>query len=127
MATGSINDTACLVAVGLRGHFRSSIDIQMNRNNHKTDHPDIYCQRTAFERGCKAVILAIERDGVCHLIGLASSGRLTMINKLPNMADGREYPYSNYEIILSVAETDKEGEFILGEYCWIKKLTLKLK
>ena len=43
------------------------------------------------------------------------------------MTDGQNYPYPNFKVILSEVQTDKEGEFILGGYSWMKKLTLKLK
>ena len=58
---------------------------------------------------------------------MTSRGKLTIIDRLSNMTDGQNYPYPNFKVILSEVQTDKEGEFILGGYSWMKKLTLKLK
>ena len=128
IATGGLNDTAILASVGPRGHFRSSLELQLTRNRYKTaSHPRIYCLRPAFERRGRAVILAIERDGVCHLVGMTARGRLATVTRLSNMADrGREYAMPNYEVVLCVSDDGVEGEFVLGGYCWMKKLALKL-
>ena len=129
IATGGLNDIAILASVGPRGHFRSSLELQLTRNRYKTaSNPRIYCLRPAFERRGRAVTLAIERDGVCHLVGMTARGRLAMIMRLSNMADrGREYVMPNYEVVLCVSDAGVEGEFVLGGYCWMKKLTVKLK
>ena len=128
IATGNVNDTAIFASVGLRGYLKSSLNIRLTSNSYETKKPPhIYCIRTAFERRGKAVILAIERDGICHLIGMTSRGKLSIIERLSNITDGQNYPHPNYKVILSEVQSGREGEFILGGYCWIKKLTLKLK
>ncbi len=42
-------------------------------HNHE-DNPTMYCIKTAYARRDKAVILACERDGCCHLISVGTSG-----------------------------------------------------
>ena len=69
IVTGSQDDTAILASVGHCGLFRSSLEIQMTSNYFDpTDPPEMYSLRTAFVQSGKAFILAIERDGFCHLI-----------------------------------------------------------
>ena len=115
IATGGRDDTAILVSVERRGHFRSFFGYTADFYSYeRKEPPQMYCLRTAFERSGKAVILAIERDGLSNLIGISSFGKLTMFGSLSNMKDLWKYCYSKFEIILAGVETDREGEFIVG-------------
>lgn len=85
----------------------------------------MYCIKTVFERSGRAILLAAERIGCCHLISMARNGGLAVIQSIQLLvpADG---DLSCDRTVMSVTETNTKGEFIVLGINKMQKVTIKL-
>ena len=108
--------------------MRRPLVIKMTSNGYGASHATMYSMRTVYATRHQAVILALERDGCCHLVSVARRGSLTLLMTVdgivPSSADASDLGRHH---IASVSNTDEKGVIIVGGKNWIKKLTFMLK
>lgn len=124
IASGDRQDKATLAVITNSGIRRSRLSLTLTANGKVTylgKHTSIYCIKPIRVRKGSSLFLACERDGFCHLISISDTGRLRHLQAVA------VHTGSERSIILSVSNTDKEDEVIVGGVCWTKKLMLKLK
>ena len=121
---------AIRASISDKGDIRSTFDLKLMSNGYKSrdgrECGGIFRLHQAYVSGRRGIMLAIERDGCCHLISVAygSMSKLQSIDSIvpPDVVKPK------YEcIVMSVTATGRNGEFIAGGWNWTKKITIKLK
>ena len=100
----------------------------MTFNGYGESHATMYSMKTVYATRHQAVVLALERDGCCHLVPVAMRGSkmllMTVDGIVPSSADVSDLDRHH---IASVSNIDEKGVIIVGGKYWIKKLTFMLK
>ena len=140
IVSGDFHSQAVIESINEKGEIRSKIELNKTSNgcvnregreyedqdssidSEENDYAGIYSLHQAYVRGRRGIMLAIERDGCCHLIFVVYGGmsKLQSIGSIVNV-DVNE---SN-RVVHSVAASTK-GEFIAGGDGWAKRMSLKL-
>ena len=120
---------AIMASVNDKGDIRSTLKLKLTSNGYLNDDgrkfAGIYSLHNAYSRGRRGIMLAIERDGCCHLISMVYG----LMSKLQSIASivPDVIKIKSDRIVHSVIATGIEGEFIVGGQNWTRRVSLKLK
>ena len=121
---------AILASISNKGDIRSILKHKLTSNgyvnNDGSKYAGIYSLHNVFTRGRRGIMLAIERDGCCHLISVAY-GRLSKLQSIDSIVNVDVVEDERDRIVMSVTATTTEGEFIAGGFGWNRLISLKLK
>ena len=114
VCTATVTDhKAVILAYDMNGVFESIAKIQL------TESKDGICFiRPAGVTLGYAAFIAVERRRCIHLVVIDSHGKLSVRSCV-------EMPSSSYGI-MSVTAYDDAGQFIVGAYNWITKISVKM-
>ena len=122
------------------GDIRYSLKLNLTSNGYKRENNEdgdagiqyertectgIFTLHQAYVRGGRGIILAIERDGCCHLISTAN-GRLSKLQSIDSIVP-RVIDDKCERVVLNVTATGNKGQFIVGGWRWTKLISVKLK
>ena len=129
IVSGDLDGQAIMASITNKGDIRSTLRLKLTSNGYE-DHNEmayggIYALKNAYARHRRGIILAIERDGCCHLISV-EDGLMSKLQTIDSIVPQDLVDYERNRVVLSVTATDKAGEFIAGGYHWTKKITIKL-
>ena len=123
---------AIMTSVNDKGDVRSTLTLKLTSNGYVNDEgikfkfASIYSLHNVFTRGRRGIMLAIERDGCCHLISVVY-GRLSKLQSTNSIVNVNVVEDKRYRIVTSLTATGTKGEFIAGGIGWTKRIILKLK
>ena len=122
---------AIMASVSNKGNIRSTLTLKLTSNgyNHWRDiikFAGIYSLHNAFTRGRRGIMLAIERDGCCHLISV-HYGRLSKLQSIASIVNVDVVSDMVHRIVECVTATGTKGEFIAGGFGWTRRISLNLK
>ena len=126
-----IDGHAIMASVSRQADIRSTLKLKLTSNGYKNQYDGrefagIYSMQKAFTRSRRGIMLAIERDGCCHLISV-NYGRLSKLQSIDSIVNVDVVENEKCRIVMSVTATDTKGEFIAGGSNWTKRISLKLK
>ena len=121
---------AIMASISKQGKARKPFKLKLTSNGYENSDgrqfAGIYSLHQAYIRGRRGIILAIERDGCCHLISVAY-GRLSKIESIDSIVNADVIEHMQHRVVKSVTGTGAKGVFIVGGHLWTKKITIKLK
>ena len=122
---------AIMASVNEQGRIRSTLTLKLTSNGYVDErdgrkYAGIYSLHNVFVRGMEGIMLAIERDGCCHLISVMYGimSKLQSIDSIVNVDVIKDERHHN---VTSVAATGTKGKFIVGGFEWTRLISLKLK
>ena len=123
------NGYAIMACISRQGRVRKPLKLKLTSNGHVNrgvvEFAGIYSLHQAYVSGRRGIMLAIGRDGCCHLISVAY-GRLSKLQSIDSIVNVDVVKDESDRIVHSVTATGIVGEFIAGGENWTKKITLKL-
>lgn len=112
-----------------RTKIQSLLSVQMTSSGtfgcNRKEKGQLYCIKTAIERRDRAILLLVEKDAICHAIGLEASGKMTLLHSVPTLVPLSISQFL-YRVVTPVVATSIEGEFLAGGKGWVKKISIKL-
>ena len=123
---------AIMAGISNHGYIISTLKLKLKltsngyKNRFGYMYGGIYSLHQVYVRGRRGIILAIERDGCCHLIS-GAYGRMSKLQSIASIVNVDVFKDESDRIVDCVTATGIEGEFIAGGWNWTKKITLKLK
>ena len=111
------DDTAVIQVYDMNGVFESSVMIKVTKSKKQGNDGICWIKSAGVTHG-HAAFIAVERHRFVHLVDIDSHGKLSVTSRV-------EMPKSTYPI-WCVSEYDIEGQFIVGGYQWIKKISVKM-
>ena len=122
---------AIMASVNDNGDIRSTLAVKLTSNgyvNYKDGRQfaGIYSLQKVNVRGRRGIMLAIERDGCCHLISVVH-GRMSKLQSVASIVNVDVIKHEKDRIVTSVTATGTRGEFIAGGKGWTRLISLKLK
>ena len=120
---------AIMASVGNKGDIISTLTLKLTSNGYEyrdTKFAGIFTLNPAFVTGRRGIMLAIERDGCCHLISVAY-GIMSKLQSIASIVNVDVIKDESERIVTSVTATGIEGKFIAGGYGWNRLISLKLK
>ena len=126
-----IDGHAIMASVNSQGDIISTLTLKLTSNGYK-DYKDsrmfagIYSLHQAYVRGRRGIMLAIERDGCCHLISVAY-GIMSRLQSIASIVNVDVVGFEFDRIVNCVTATGTKGEFIVGGFGWTRLISLKLK
>ena len=127
----TVDKVVVLVCLSRNGKAKHHIDIQVTCHDHEDviNHDYIYSLRVVYERSDRAVILAIERDDIYHLISISQHGRFKYLQRLCDIVNtDMTYSAARFSLITAVCSAqDKKGEIFIAGYRWIRKINFLIK
>ena len=129
LVSGDHEGQAIMASINKQGSIRSTLRFMLTSNgwvNKGRQFAGIYNIHQAYVRGRRGIILAIQRDGCCHLISVVY-GRMSKLQSIYSIVNVDEVEDKSLRIVASVVATDNKGEFIAGGVNWTKRICLKLK
>ena len=112
-------DRAVVLAYQLTGTFQDSVTVQVMRNCASYCNDGICWIRPAGARHGHAAFIAVERYRYVHLVAVDSHGKLSVRSRVD--VGGGEF-----RRIMCVSQFDAVGEFIVGGWKWIKKISVNM-
>ena len=110
---------AIIASISRQGDVRSTLKLKMTSNGHVNDEgliefAGVYSLHQAYVRGIRGIMLAIERDGCCHLISVMY-GRMFKLQSIVSIVPDVNVVFDKKNrIVQSVTATGTRGEFIVG-------------
>ena len=130
IACGELDCHAIMASVNNKGDIKSILKLRLTSNGYVNYSgrmfAGIYSLQNVFVRGRRGIMLAIERDGCCHLISVAY-GRLSMLQSIASIVNADVTKYYQERVVTSVTATGRKGEFIACGFNWTKLIVVKLK
>ena len=124
------NGHAIMASISRQGDITSTLKLKLTSNGYVNKRGNmfagIYSLHNVFTRGRRGIMLAIERDGCCHLISV-HYGRLSKLQSIASIVNVDANDRERDRVVTSLSTTKTEGEFIAGGENWTKKISLKLK
>ena len=122
---------AIMAIISKKGDVRFKLKLKMTSNGYMREDgiiefAGVYSLNQVYARGRRGIMLAIERDGCCHLISVAY-GRMSKLQSIDSIVNVDVNKYKDHRIVTSVIYTGTKDEFIASGYRWSKRITLKLK
>ena len=118
-----------MATISKRGKVISRFKIKQTSNGHKNrdckKYGGIYSLRKVYVTGMRGIMMAIERDGCCHLISV-DYGRLSVLQSIGSIVPSK-VDNKSQRIVMSVTATGTRGEFIVGGWGWTRLITVKYK
>ena len=130
IVSGDHKDKASMASISKKGDIRSTLKFKLTSNGYKGNYGrkygGIYALQKVYAIGMRGIMMAIERDGCCHLISV-DYGRLTVLQSIDSIVP-RDVVEDEYErIVRSVTATAKRGQFMVGGLQWTRLITVKYK
>ena len=126
----SSDSHAVMASISRQGVVRKPFKLKLTSNGYKNrdgrKFAGIFTLNPTFVRGRRGIMLAIERDGCCHLISVVY-GRISKLQSIDSIINVDVAENKRYRIVYSVTATDIKGEFIAGGENWTRRISLKLK
>ena len=130
IVSGDLKDQASMASISKKGEVRSTLKLRLTSNGHKgwggLKYGGIYALRKVYVAGMRGIMMAIERDGCCHLISV-DFGRLSILQSIDSIVPLDVVKDEINRIVMSVTATAKRGQFIFGGYNWTRLITVKYK
>ena len=121
---------AIMASVNDKGDVRSTLALKLTSNGYVNNRglkfAGIYSLHNVFTRGRRGIMLAIERDGCCHLISVVY-GRMSKLQSIASIANVNAVNDERRRIVDCVTATGTRGEFIAGGFGWARLISVKLK
>ena len=121
---------AIMASISKQGKARKPFKLKLTSNGYENSDgrqfAGIYSLHQAYIRGRRGIILAIERDGCCHLISVMY-GRMPKLQCIASIVNIDVADRENDRVVMAVTATGIEGEFIAGGFGWTRWISLKLK
>ena len=133
---------AIMASVNDKGDIRSTLTLKLTSNGYVNKFTDpfgdksieyedlefagIYSLHNVYVRGRRGIMLAIERDGCCHLISVMY-GIMSKLQSIASIVNVDVVDNERDRIVTSVTDTATDGEFIAGGWNWSKLIRIKLK
>ena len=121
---------AIMASVSEKGDITSTLKLKLTSNGYANSDgimfAGIYSLHNVFARGRRGIMLAIERDGCCHLISVMH-GRMSMLQSIASIVNVDVAESESERIVHCVTATGIEREFIVGGWNWTRRISLKLK
>ena len=121
---------AIMASISKQGKARKPFKLKLTSNGYENSDgrqfAGIYSLHQAYIRGRRGIILAIERDGCCHLISVAY-GRMCKLHSIDSIINVDAVKYNCHRMVMSMNATDIKGEFFAGGIGWIRRISFKLK
>ena len=121
---------AIVSSISEKGDVKSTLKLKLTSNGYQNRDgivrfAGIYALRKVYVTGMRGIMMAIERDGCCHLISV-DYGRLSVLQSIDSIVPS-VVKYESFRLVTSVTATAKRGQFIFGGYNWTKLITVKYK
>ena len=122
---------AIMASINNKGDIISTLKLKLTSNGHLNaegliEFAGIYSLHNAYTRGRRGIMLAIERDGCCHLISV-NYGIMSKLQSIASIVNVDVNKDERNRIVMSVTSTGTKGEFIAGGKGWTRLISLKLK
>ena len=109
---------AIMTSISKQGKIRSKLKLKLTSNGHENSedgniYAGIFTLRETYIRGMRGIMLAIERDGCCHLISVMY-GRMAKLQSIDSIVNVGVIVDIWGCVVLSVTATRIAGEFIAG-------------
>ena len=109
-----------MASISRQGYVRSILNLKLTSNGYindkdGTEYSGIFTLHQAYIRGRRGIMLAIERDGCCHLMSVAY-GRISKLQSIDSIVNVDMIEYESERIVLCVTVTRTKGEFIAGGF-----------
>ena len=125
----SIVGEVTMASISKKGKVILTLTIKLTSNGYKNsdgkEFAGIYTLQKVYVTGMQGIMIAIERDGSCHLISV-DYGRLSILHSIDSIVPSKVDSKSQ-RIVMSVTTTGTRGEFIVGGFGWTKLINVKLK
>ena len=115
------DDTAVILAYDMNGVFESSVTIQVTNGRKQANDGICWIMPADVTHG-HAAFIAVERRRYVHLVAIDSHGRLSVISRVDMTSS--EHPLRTG--ITCISAYDIAGQFTVGGYMWIKKISVKI-
>ena len=119
-----------MASISDKGNIKSTLKLKLTSNGYKNrdgrEFAGIFTLQNVFIRGRRGIMLAIERDGCCHLISVAY-GRMSKMQSIDSIVNVVVVEEDFQRIVMCVSATGKKDEFIAGGDNWTRRISLKLK
>ena len=131
IVSGDRDSQAIMASISKKSDIRSTLKLMLTSNGYKNyrdrrEYRGICSLHQAYVRGRRGIMLAIERDGCCHLISV-HYGRLSKIESIDSIVNVDVIEHMQHRVVKSVTATGAKDVFIVGGHLWTKKITIKLK
>ena len=124
MVSGDFYGQAIMASISNEGKIRSTMKLKLTSSGYRVMYSDIYSIKKASVRGMRGIMIAIEREGCCHLISIVY-GRMSVLQSIDLIVpDVFEYKY--HRLVMNVTATGTKGKFIVGGFDWTKMITINL-
>ena len=129
IVSGDHKDEAVIESMSKKEDTRSTLKLNLTSNGFKhwdgREYGGIYALRKVYVTGMRGIMMAIERDGYCHLISV-DFGRLSVLQSIDSIVPSK-VDNKSQRIVMSVTATGARGEFIVGGDNWTRLITVKYK
>jgi hypothetical protein len=132
---------AIMASINEKGDVKSTLKLKLTNNGYieeivkdeeesieggKARFAGIYALRKVYVTGRRGIMMAIERDGCCHLMSVYY-GRLSVLQSIASIVPLDVVKDERYRVVMSVTATGAKGEFIVGGSNWTKLITVKYR
>ena len=112
IVSGDNHDQAVMASISKKGEVRSTLKLKLTSNGYKglggLEYAGIYALRKVYVTGMRGIMMAIERDGCCHLISV-DFGRLSVLQSIDSIVPLSLVKGETKRIVMSVTATAKRG------------------
>ena len=131
LVCGDRDGHTIMAGIEKKGYTTSTLKLKLTSNGYKNrkgiaEFAGIYSLQNVFTKGRRGIMLAIERDGCCHLISVMY-GRLSKLQSIASIVNVDVVEDEKNHIVSYVTATGSKSEFIAGGIGWTKRIILKLK
>ena len=130
IVSGDDQDMTVMASISKKGEVRSMLKLRLTSNGYVNKdirgYGGIYALLKVYVTGMRGIMMAIERDGCCHLISVYY-GRLSVLQSIDSIVPRDVVEDERDRIVHSVTATAKRGEFIFGGLKWTSVITVKYK
>ena len=119
IVSGDLDGQATMANISNKGDIKSTLKLTLTSNEQKpfkSRSPGILTLRKAFIRGMRDIVLAIKREGCCHLISV-EHGRMSKLKSIDSIVSPAIVNKLE-RVVMSVNATHTEGEFIFVGHNW---------
>ena len=129
IVSGDLDGQAIIASIKSSGKVKSTLTIHLTsigiRVTIERTHATMYTLKTVTVVRHKSIVMAFERDSICHLISVNTSGKMMMINTIADVLPAKLAKLK--KIIKYAIVLDGKGNVLVGGVSWTKKISLKFK
>ena len=124
IVSGDLDGQAIIASFSDSGKLCSRATIDMTSSKSR-DTAMMYSLQTVVVERRSAVMLAVEREGCCHLLSMTCRGRLYVVFTLPSLLNDTN-PSNTYKVVFLVTNFFQNGKTLLGGSLWLKMMSVKI-